>query len=157
MVAELGATVPFTALILWSTPRPWTRYGVAATMAFLATLVLLPFAVAEPFRLAVPLVEGVLVGVLAAELWTGVLTRVRIPDAVSVLIVHDVFRADDAADRLRAAGIPCSLLGVRARAALRFTAAFAPIAVRVPAARAAEAAELLGSSAPSPPPATAAS
>jgi hypothetical protein len=144
MVAELGATVPFTALILWSTPRPWTRYGVAATMAFLATLVLLPFAVAEPYRLGVPLAEGVLVGVLAAELWTGVLTRVRIPDAVSVLVVHDVFRADDAADRLRAAGIPCALLGVRARAALRFTAAFAPIAVRVPAARAAEAADILG-------------
>jgi hypothetical protein len=157
LVAELGATVPFTALILWSTPRPWSRSGVAATMAFLATLVLLPFTVAAPYRLAVPLLEGVLLGVLAAELWIGTLTRVRLPDAVSVLVVHDVFRADDAADRLRAAGIPYALLGVRARAALRFTGAFAPIAVRVSAARAAEARELLGAEPSLSPPPTAAS
>jgi hypothetical protein len=96
--------------------------------------------------------------VVGAELWIGALARVRLPDAVTVLVVHDVDRADRAADRLAAAGIPHALLGVRARAALRFIGAFAPIAVRVPRARAEEAAALVAdpgadaTPAPAPPP-----
>ncbi|HUQ02534.1 MAG TPA: hypothetical protein VM261_08575 [Kofleriaceae bacterium] len=140
---ELASVVPLTALILLSTRRAWTTPGVVATLAYLAALVLLPFAVSEPYRLGVPLAEGVLLGVVGAELWVGVLARVRLPDAVSVLVVHDVDRADRVADRLAAAGIPHALLGVRARAALRFVGAWAPIAVRVPRARAEEAAALL--------------
>jgi hypothetical protein len=138
---------------LLSTRRAWTTPGIVATLGFLAVLVLLPFAVARPYRLAAPFAEGVLLGVVAAELWVGALARVRLPDAVSVLVVHDVERADRAADRLAAAGIPYALLGVRARAALRFIIPFAPIALRVPAARAAEAAALLDPvSPPAPPP-----
>jgi hypothetical protein len=155
---ELASVVPVAALILLSTRRAWSTPGVAATLAYLAVLVLLPFAVAEPYRLGVPFAEGVLIGVVGAELWIGALARVRLPDAVTVLVVHDVDRADRAADRLAAAGIPHALLGVRARAALRFIGAFAPIAVRVPRARAEEAAALVAdpgadaTPAPAPPP-----
>ncbi len=143
LVVELGALVSLTALLLWANPRAWSRHGVVATLAFLALLALLSLGGDETTRSATPALGGVTLGVVGAELWVGLAARARLIAPVTVMTVHDVEPADLAAARLTAAGIPHAVLGVRARAALRLLAAYAPIAIRVPEDRAAEAAAAL--------------
>ncbi len=143
VVVELGALVSLTALILWVNPRPGSRHGVAATLAFLALLALLALGLDDAARATGPTLAGVTLGVVGAELWVGLVARARLIAPVTVMTVHDVERADRAAARLTAAGIPHAVLGARARAALRLLAAYAPIAIRVPEDRAAEAAAVL--------------
>jgi hypothetical protein len=136
LLFELGALVPMTALILWTARRPWTAAGVVATLGFLGVLVLVQFAIDPPLRVILPIAEGVLVGVVLAELYAGLQARTGLTRPTTVLVIHDVFRADEAADRLTAAGIPHAILGIRARAALRLLGPFVPIEIRVPEQRA---------------------
>jgi hypothetical protein len=132
----LASTVPLAGLILWTARRPWSPPVVGATFAFLVPLVLLPFLVDAPFRIGVPIADGVLFGLVLSELAVGIHARAQLAGATTVLVVHDVFAADDAADRLAAAGIPHAVLGARARAALRMFGAFVPVELRVPSASA---------------------
>jgi hypothetical protein len=112
---------------------------MVATAGFLALLGLLPMAADHGFRMSMPITQGVTLALVLAELIAGVQARISVEAPTTVLVVHDVFRADQASDRLTAAGIPHALLGVRARAALRLLGAYVPVEVRVPAARAADA------------------
>lgn len=140
---EAAAVVPLSALVLWTTRAPWTRAGVIATFVFLGLLAFLPYATDEHYRMVLPLTQGVTLGIAVAELIAGVHARVALERPATVLVVHDVFRADAAADRLTAAGIPHAVLGIRARAALRLLGAYIPVEIRVPADRVDDARALL--------------
>jgi hypothetical protein len=133
LVLELGALLPMSLLILWSAKRRWSTPGIVATLAFLAVLVVMPFWVDAALRPMLLVADGALAGLLLAEVITGLRARLALPQPVTVLVVHDVARADEAADRLAAAGIPYALLGGRARAVLRLLGPFVPVELRVPA------------------------
>ncbi len=140
---EAAAVVPLSVLVLLTTRAPWTRAGAIATFAFLGLLAFLPYVSGDDYRLALPLTQGVTLGIVVAELIAGVHARVALHRPATVFVVHDVFRADAAADRLAAAGIPHAVLGVRARAALRLLGAYIPVEIRVPGDRAEHARALL--------------
>jgi hypothetical protein len=95
---------------------------------------MLPFLVPGAIRIWA-IVVPVTVAVGLVELAAGIAARVRIPDAAVLIAVHDVDRADEILDALRAAAIPAAATGLLARALFRFFGPFVPVVIRVPASR----------------------
>ncbi len=110
-----------------------TRLAAIAAAALIVTVFAIrawaPASVGVDARL-LPMMYVILV---AVEVGLAVRARLGLRRAVAILAVHDVDRADRAADALAAAGIPASVESLRLRAILRGLGSFAPIVIRVAA------------------------
>jgi hypothetical protein len=89
-----------------------------------------------------PLLAGAIAGVLCAELADGARRRLA-TDTVPLVVIHDVERADEYVDLLRAKDIAAFPTGARARGLYRGLGAFVPVTILVPRERAEDAARIL--------------
>ena len=144
----VGLAVPVFALALWDRRGALAVSPVVVSLVFVAALVAAPWLLAAPGRAAWDPITAVMLGAAAVELVVGGWLRLRLPAPTPVLVVHDVDRADRAADRLAAAGIAHAVVGAHLRALLRFVGAFTPVTVVVAAADAAAAAAVVADDGP---------
>jgi len=128
---DLFVAIPLTGLIVWTGRRTLPAAGMAVTTAVVVAILVLPLAVDEGLRPAAPTIDAMMLALIGVEVAIGIRARAALADPVAALVVHDVERADAAADALRDAGIPHALTGVRARALLRFFGALVPVTVVV--------------------------
>lgn len=131
------------AFVVWRLRLPVTRLAIGSAAAIVATVVglrwLAPSALV-PATLILPASYAVF---LAVEVVLALRARLGLARPVALVAVHDVERADRAADALAAAGIPASVEGLRLRALLRGLGGFAPIVIRVDTADAERAARVV--------------
>ena len=111
-----------------------TGLALATAAALLATLYAVRWLTPPVLAFATMILPATYIAFLAVEVALALRARAGMVAPVAVLAVHDVDRADRAADVLAAAGIAASVENLRLRAFLRGLASYAPIVIRVAAA-----------------------
>jgi hypothetical protein len=124
------------------------RRGTPATVAVVTAIAMSAIIAAFPYAFPAlgfrePLLAGAIGGVLCAELAQGARRRLLAADAIALVTIHDVERADEYVDLLRNQHIPAFPTGARARGLYRGLGPFVPVTIHVPRERAEEAAKLL--------------
>jgi hypothetical protein len=128
----------YAAIAAALTARP---RAVPAAAGFVLALIAVPHLAGLPSPGA-QAVYAAIAGVAAAELAIGVIGRARIPDAVVLVAIHDLGRADAAAAALAAAGIPVAVSGAAMRGLLGVFGAPVPVTILVAPARLDDAARI---------------
>ena len=110
-----------------------TGLALATAAVLLATLFSVRWLTPPALAIAAMILPATYIAFLAVEVALALRARAGMVAPVAVLAVHDVNRADRAADALAAAGIAASVENRRLRALLRGLAGYAPIVIRVAA------------------------
>ncbi|HVV86086.1 MAG TPA: hypothetical protein VHE35_23665, partial [Kofleriaceae bacterium] len=133
------AAIAVLALLVAAFRLPRTPLAIACALLLLASVLCVRAFAPADLGISGQLLPALGLAFLAVELVLALSARLGLRRPVAILAVHDVDRADRAADALRAAGIAASVENLRFRAAFRGLAAYAPIVIRVAADDAARA------------------
>jgi hypothetical protein len=108
-----------------------SRLGVAVTAGLVVAILLVRHLAPAWLLVNAWLLTAFFLLAFLADGAGALLARLGLAAPQAILAVHDVDRADRAADALAAAGIPAAVENLRLRALLRGLGGFAPIVIRV--------------------------